>query len=91
MVLITQSRRELQEVMSNYVGIVRSNIRLKRANDRLRILYGETEELYEKTILSPKLCELRNLINVAYLIVKQAMARKRNIGLHYNTDNVKNE
>lgn len=91
LVLLTHNLKELQEVMSNYVGIVRSNIRLKRAKDRLRILYGETEALYEKTILSPKLCELRNLINVAYLIVKQAIARKRNVGLHYNTDNVKNE
>ncbi len=91
LVLITHNLKELQDVMSNYVGIVRSNVRLKRAKDRLRILYGETEAIYEKTILSPKLCELRNLINVAYLIVKQAIARKKNVGLHYNTDNVKNE
>ena len=89
LVLITHNLKELQDVMSNYVGIVRSNVRLKRAKDRLRILYGETEAIYEKTILSPKLCELRNLINIGYLIVKQAMARKRNVGLHYNTDNVK--
>lgn len=86
-VLITYNLRELKNVMSNYVGIVRSDTRLKRALDRLRILYGETESQYEKTVLSAQLCELRNLINVAYLIVKAAKERKENIGLHFNSDN----
>ena len=72
--------------MSNYVGIVRSDQRLKRALDRLRILYGETEALYERTVLSPALCELRNMIAVGYLVVKFAMARKESVGLHYSTD-----
>ena len=85
-ILITSNLRELQNVMSNYVGIVRSNERLKRALDRLRILYGETEALYERTIVSPPICELRNLISVAYLIVKFAMSRKESVGLHYSTD-----
>src|SRR5204863_4872445 len=82
MVLITHNLNELQNVMSNYVGIVRSDIRLKRALNRLRILYGETEALYERTVVSPALCELRNLIAVAYLIVKFARARKESVGLH---------
>ncbi|MBP6334118.1 MAG: L-aspartate oxidase [Bacteroidia bacterium] len=86
MVLITHNLRELQSLMSTYVGIVRSDHRLKRAMDRLRIIYGETEALYTRTILSPKLCELRNLITVAYLIVKFSMARKESVGLHYSTD-----
>lgn len=86
MILITANRRELQLMMSNYVGIVRSNIRLKRAMDRLRIIFGETEALYERTIVSPALCELRNLINVSYLVIKGAMARTENKGLHYNSD-----
>ncbi len=86
MVLITQNLRELQEVMSTYVGIVRSDHRLKRAMDRLRIIYGETEALYGRTVLSTKLCELRNLITIAYLIVKFSMARKESVGLHYSTD-----
>lgn len=60
MVLITQSLKEMKEIMSNYVGIVRSNVRLKRALDRLYILYQETEGLYETTTISPQLCELRN-------------------------------
>lgn len=86
MVLITSNLNELRFVMSNYVGIVRSDQRLKRALDRLRIIYGETEALYERTIVSPKICELRNMITVAYLIVKFAMARKESVGLHYSTD-----
>lgn len=91
MILITENLSELQNVMSNYVGIVRTDQRLKRAMDRLRIIYGETEALYERTILSKQLCELRNLINVAYIIVKSAMARKENVGLHFNSDNVKRD
>lgn len=86
MILITENRRELQALMSNYVGIVRNNIRLKRALDRLRIIYGETEALYERTTVSPPLCELRNMINVSYLVIKAAMARTENRGLHFNTD-----
>lgn len=86
MVLITQSLREVQGIMSSYVGIVRSDLRLKRALDRLNILYREVEELYEKTTPSQKLCETRNLINVAYLIIKFASNRKESIGLHYSLD-----
>lgn len=86
MVLITQTKKELQTIMSNYVGIVRSNLRLQRAFDRLEILYRETEELYKKSILFPEICELRNMINVGYLIIKNAMERKESIGLHYSLD-----
>ncbi len=83
-VLVTQSLKELQSIMTNYVGIVRSDLRLKRALDRLEILYRETEELYKRSVLNIRICELRNLINVAYLIIKFAMNRKESIGLHYN-------
>jgi L-aspartate oxidase len=86
MILITQSLRELQSIMSSYVGIVRSNLRLKRAFDRLEILYQETEALYNKSILTPRICELRNLINVGYLIIKAAINRKESRGLHYSLD-----
>ncbi len=86
MVLITQSLKELKEVMSSYVGIVRTDTRLKRALDRLHLLYSETEILYNTTTLSPQLCELRNLITIAYLITKGAQMRKESRGLHYNTD-----
>lgn len=83
MVLITQSQREVQQIMSNYVGIVRSELRLKRAFDRLEILYKENEALYEKTTVTQKLGELRNLICIGYLIIKHAMRRKESVGLHY--------
>ncbi len=86
MVLITQTTKELQSLMSNYVGIVRSNLRLQRALDRLEIIYRETEDLYNKSIISVEICELRNLINVAYLIIKMAQQRKESRGLHYSID-----
>jgi len=86
MVLLTQSHKELKEIMSSYVGIVRSDVRLKRALDRLHLLYSETEQLYLNTIISPQLCELRNLITIAYLITKAAQMRKESRGLHFNTD-----
>jgi L-aspartate oxidase len=86
LILITQSLKEVQMIMSDYVGIVRNNIRLKRAYDRLELLWQETEQLYEQTTLSPQLLELRNLITIAYLIIKMAIFRKESRGLHYTTD-----
>ncbi len=86
MVLITQTTKELQSLMTNYVGIVRSNLRLQRALDRLEIIYRETEELYNRSIISVEICELRNLINVAYLIIKMAQQRKESRGLHFSID-----
>jgi L-aspartate oxidase len=72
--------------MTNYVGIVRSNLRLKRAYERLELIYHENEELYDRSILTEKLCEVRNLITVAYLIIKMARARKESRGLHFSID-----
>ena len=86
MILITQSLKELKLLMSDYVGIVRNNERLYRAMKRIDLLYEETEALYEKTSVSPQLCELRNMITVAYLIVKCADFRHESRGLHFNTD-----
>src|SRR6478672_1494041 len=86
MILITQSVKELQQIMSDYVGIVRNDVRLARALKRLDLLFEETEALYRSTKVSPQLCELRNLITVGYLIVKGAEFRKESRGLHFNTD-----
>lgn len=86
MILITQSQKELQQIMSDYVGIVRTDIRLERAMKRLDLLFTEAEALYRSTKVSPQLCELRNLISVGYLIVKGAEFRKESRGLHFNTD-----
>jgi L-aspartate oxidase len=89
LVLVTEIKRELERIMSNYVGIVRSNRRLKRAMDRLELLYIEHEELYRQSKVSVPVSELRNMIEVAYLVIKAAMSRRDNRGLHFNIDNVK--
>ncbi len=86
MILVTQNKKELQQIMSNYVGIVRSNLRLQRAMVRLSTIWHETEELYNKTTPNRELCELRNMIAVAYLTIKQGEARLESVGLHYNID-----
>ncbi|HEX6193661.1 MAG TPA: L-aspartate oxidase [Chitinophagaceae bacterium] len=86
MILITQSLKEIQLIMSDYVGIVRNDIRLQRAIRRLDLLWEETEQLYQSSSVSPQLLELRNMITVGYLIVKGATFRKESRGLHYNTD-----
>lgn len=85
-VLIAQDVREVEQVMSNYVGIVRSDLRLKRAWTRLDLLYEETEELFKRVKATRDICELRNMINVGYLITRQAIERKESRGLHYTID-----
>ena len=85
-ILVTHNLREVQKVMSDYVGIVRSDFRLERAFRRLGLLYEETETFYKETRLSVKLCELRNVIQNAYLVIKSAIRRKESRGLHYTTD-----
>lgn len=85
-ILIAQDMREVGEIMSNYVGIVRSDLRLRRAWTRLDLLYEETEELFKRVKPTTDICELRNMINVAYLITRQAIERKESRGLHYTVD-----
>ncbi|WDF55440.1 L-aspartate oxidase [Mucilaginibacter sp. KACC 22063] len=85
-ILVTHNIREMQKIMNDYVGIVRSDFRLDRAMRRLGLLYEETEAFYKQTKLSVKLCELRNLIQVSYIVVKSAMIRKESRGLHFTTD-----
>lgn len=86
MILITQSAKEVNQIMNAYVGIVRSNLRLKRAYDRLEILYVETESLFQRSVVSKEICELRNIISSAYLVIKSALQRKESRGLHYTID-----
>lgn len=85
-ILVTHNLRELQRMMADYVGIVRSDFRLERAMRRLSLIKQETEDFYKKTKLSMKLCELRNLVQCAELVIKCAMKRKESRGLHYTTD-----
>lgn len=86
LVLVSHSRKEVQQIMSYYVGIVRSDIRLQRALDRLEIIFRETEELFKASKITVSICELRNIITVGYLIIKQAKARRQSVGLHFNSD-----
>ena len=85
-VLITQSVKEVNQIMANYVGIVRSDLRLHRAWDRLDMLYEETERLFKRVKASKDICELRNMINVGYLITRFALERKESRGLHFTID-----
>ncbi len=85
-VLVSHNSDELRRVMWDYVGIVRSSLRLERAFRRTRLLYQETEDFYHRTRISSGLCELRNIIAVAYLIIRSAQMRRESRGLHYMLD-----
>ncbi len=85
-VMISHNFNEVQNLMSNYVGIVRSNLRLDRAERRIRLSFEETEDFYRKVKVSPEVCELRNIITCAYLTIKSAKIRKESRGLHFTTD-----
>lgn len=85
-VFVRHDRRELQQVMSDYVGIVRSTMRLERARRRVKLLHEEVESFYQRTKVSVELCQLRNLVAVGSLIVRSALMRHESRGLHYTTD-----
>lgn len=85
-VLIAHNRKEIQQIMWDYVGIVRSNLRLERALRRLDLISTEVENFYKKTKVTEPLIELRNLALCAILIIRSAIARKESRGLHYTTD-----
>lgn len=85
-ILISHNKDELRRIMWDYVGIVRSNLRLERASRRLELLYEETEAFYRNSRVSVGLCELRNMAAVGYLIVRSAIMRRESRGLHFITD-----
>ncbi len=85
-VLVSHDRREIQQVMWDYVGIVRSNLRLERARRRLELIRDEIETFHKKTRVTEGLLELRNLALCARLIVESAVKRKETRGLHVTTD-----
>lgn len=85
-VLITHSIKEVKQIMWDYVGIVRSDLRLNRASKRIHNIYIETEDFYKKVSISEDLLELRNLITCAHMIIKSALQRKESRGLHFTLD-----
>lgn len=85
-ILISHDQREIQRLMWDYVGIVRSDERLQRAERRINLIRDEIEMFYKKTKVTPALLELRNLSCVASLIIRSALFRKESRGLHYTTD-----
>ena len=87
-ILIQHNLKELQALMRDYVGIVRRNNRLQKAVKHLDLIYEEVEELYKNATINTNLCELRNMVNVSHLIIKQSIERKENKGGYYNIDNV---
>jgi L-aspartate oxidase len=85
-ILVSHDRIEIQRLMWDYVGIVRSDMRLARARRRLKLIAGEIEDFYGRTPIAEGIVELRNLALVAQLIVRAASRRKESRGLHYTTD-----
>jgi L-aspartate oxidase len=85
-ILLSHDRMAVQDLMGDYVGIVRSDFRLKRASRRIGMIAQEVEEFYRGTKVTEALLELRNITTVAALTVRCAMTRRESRGLHYNID-----
>ena len=85
-ILLSHNLREIQSVMWDYVGIVRSGLRLNRALRRINLLEKEIEDFYKRAKITPPLLELRNIVTTAKLIIVSALKRKESRGLHYTTD-----
>lgn len=81
-------REELQEIMTNYVGIFKTVDGLKRAEKRINDIYLTVQILYNQNKLTNGLCELRNMVSIAYLLTKQAQEIKENKGVFYNQNYV---
>jgi L-aspartate oxidase len=85
-ILLSHNFKEIQAIMWDYVGIVRSDVRLRRALRRINLLEKEINDFYKRTKINAPLLELRNIVTTARLIVDSAIHRKESRGLHYTTD-----
>jgi L-aspartate oxidase len=85
-VLTRHNQKEIQSIMWDYVGIVRSKKQLNRARRRVHVIYQEIEDYYKKSKISGELVELRNLASIAFLIITSALRRNESRGLHHMTD-----
>ncbi|BDD02701.1 L-aspartate oxidase [Aureibacter tunicatorum] len=84
--LIRHNLAQIREVMSNYVGIIRSKKQLNRAYRRITMLHDEVEDYYKRTKINADLIELRNCTAIAYMIINSALRRNESRGLHYMID-----
>ncbi|MEA1986217.1 MAG: L-aspartate oxidase [Candidatus Marinimicrobia bacterium] len=85
-ILIKHNKQELQNIMWDYVGIVRSKPHLTRALRRTKLLYDEIEDYYKRTKINKEVLELRNLTTIGYLIITSALRREESRGLHFMSD-----
>ena len=85
-ILVQHDIEDVKRIMWDYVGIVRSDLRLQRAYNRIMLLAEEVHNAYRKSTITSELVVLRNLATVAQLIIRSAMARRDSIGLHFNSD-----
>jgi L-aspartate oxidase len=85
-VLVSHNLYEIQKIMWDYVGIVRNNVRLQRAFNRICLICQEIEDFYKKTKVCTPVLELRNIACVAKLVISSAILRKESRGLHFTTD-----
>lgn len=90
-VIISHDKKEIQNFMWDYVGIVRSDRRLKKAESRIRILLKEIEEFFHLNPVKEEVVELRNIATTAELIILSALSRKESRGLHYNVDHLEKD